>query len=152
MAKPESTEALLNPSLRVSRPVAACARCRSAKIKCDGKLPGKTSQQWRYSTVQDLKAQAKHFRLTRDVADMGLPEQHVPPVKDRVNPIAVQPQMTSSHEERNVAMWLHWSQPSRGSRNESTTEEPTQLDQYLSLLSAHSAARRERRCRWSMTL
>ncbi|OCT52063.1 fungal specific transcription factor domain-containing protein [Cladophialophora carrionii] len=39
MTKPESVEALLNPSLRVSRPVAACARCRSAKIKCDGKLP-----------------------------------------------------------------------------------------------------------------
>ena len=39
MAKPESIEALLSPSLRVSRPVAACARCRSAKIKCDGKLP-----------------------------------------------------------------------------------------------------------------
>ncbi|KIX04963.1 uncharacterized protein Z518_05835 [Rhinocladiella mackenziei CBS 650.93] len=35
----ESIEALLTPSLRVSRPVAACARCRSAKIKCDGKLP-----------------------------------------------------------------------------------------------------------------
>ena len=27
------------PPLRVSRPVSACARCRSAKIKCDGKLP-----------------------------------------------------------------------------------------------------------------
>lgn len=39
MAKTESIEALLNPSLRVSRPVAACARCRGAKIKCDGKLP-----------------------------------------------------------------------------------------------------------------
>jgi len=35
----ESIEALLNPSLKVSRPVAACSRCRSAKIKCDGKLP-----------------------------------------------------------------------------------------------------------------
>ncbi|KAJ9607475.1 hypothetical protein H2200_007553 [Cladophialophora chaetospira] len=39
MTKSESIEALLSPSLRVSRPVAACARCRSAKIKCDGKLP-----------------------------------------------------------------------------------------------------------------
>jgi len=35
----ESIEALLNPSLKVSRPVAACSRCRSAKIRCDGKLP-----------------------------------------------------------------------------------------------------------------
>lgn len=28
-----------SPLLRVSRPVAACSRCRAAKIKCDGKLP-----------------------------------------------------------------------------------------------------------------
>lgn len=27
------------PVLKVSRPVAACSRCRNAKIKCDGKLP-----------------------------------------------------------------------------------------------------------------
>lgn len=31
--------ALDTPLLRVSRPVAACSRCRSAKVKCDGKLP-----------------------------------------------------------------------------------------------------------------
>ena len=27
------------PLLRVSRPISACSRCRSAKIKCDGALP-----------------------------------------------------------------------------------------------------------------
>jgi Fungal specific transcription factor domain/Fungal Zn(2)-Cys(6) binuclear cluster domain len=43
MAKGESIDALLSPSLRVSRPVAACSRCRSAKIKCDGKLPACTA-------------------------------------------------------------------------------------------------------------
>jgi Fungal specific transcription factor domain/Fungal Zn(2)-Cys(6) binuclear cluster domain len=43
MAKGESLDALLAPSLRVSRPVAACSRCRSAKIKCDGKLPACTA-------------------------------------------------------------------------------------------------------------
>ena len=31
------------PPLRVSRPVSACSRCRSAKIKCDGKLPACTA-------------------------------------------------------------------------------------------------------------
>ncbi|KAL5334723.1 fungal-specific transcription factor domain-containing protein [Aspergillus crustosus] len=30
---------LERPLLKVSRPVAACSRCRTAKIKCDGKLP-----------------------------------------------------------------------------------------------------------------
>ncbi|KAK3955161.1 fungal-specific transcription factor domain-containing protein [Pseudoneurospora amorphoporcata] len=41
----EATEEDLldNPVLKVSRPVTACTRCRSAKIKCDGKLPACTS-------------------------------------------------------------------------------------------------------------
>ena len=43
MTKAESVEALLSPSLRVSRPVAACSRCRGAKIKCDGRLPACTA-------------------------------------------------------------------------------------------------------------
>jgi hypothetical protein len=30
---------LETPILRVSRPVAACQRCRTAKIRCDGRLP-----------------------------------------------------------------------------------------------------------------
>lgn len=30
---------LETPLLRVSRPVSACSKCRSAKIKCDGQLP-----------------------------------------------------------------------------------------------------------------
>lgn len=34
---------LETPVLKVSRPVAACSRCRTAKIKCDGKLPACTS-------------------------------------------------------------------------------------------------------------
>ncbi|KAF1817404.1 hypothetical protein P152DRAFT_469844 [Eremomyces bilateralis CBS 781.70] len=34
---------LETPLLRVSRPVAACMRCRTAKIRCDGKLPACTS-------------------------------------------------------------------------------------------------------------
>ncbi|KAL4787215.1 fungal-specific transcription factor domain-containing protein [Aspergillus varians] len=33
------TSFLDKPLLKVSRPVAACSRCRTAKIKCDGKLP-----------------------------------------------------------------------------------------------------------------
>lgn len=43
MAKRESVDSLLSAQLRVSRPVAACSRCRSAKIKCDGKLPACTA-------------------------------------------------------------------------------------------------------------
>lgn len=31
------------PILRVSRPVAACTRCRNAKTRCDGKLPACSS-------------------------------------------------------------------------------------------------------------
>lgn len=43
MPKPEPVDTLLSPSLRVSRPVAACSRCRAAKIKCDGRLPACTA-------------------------------------------------------------------------------------------------------------
>ncbi|KAL9618725.1 MAG: hypothetical protein Q9160_006604 [Pyrenula sp. 1 TL-2023] len=43
MPKSEPLEVLLSASLRVSRPVAACSRCRGAKIKCDGKLPACTA-------------------------------------------------------------------------------------------------------------
>lgn len=35
--------ALDTPILRVSRPVAACTRCRNAKTRCDGKLPACSS-------------------------------------------------------------------------------------------------------------
>lgn len=35
---------LETPLLKVSRPVAACPRCRGAKIKCDGKLPVSTER------------------------------------------------------------------------------------------------------------
>ncbi|KAH6678439.1 fungal-specific transcription factor domain-containing protein [Halenospora varia] len=38
-----SPSAVDTPLLRVSRPVSACSRCRSAKIKCDGKLPACTA-------------------------------------------------------------------------------------------------------------
>lgn len=34
---------LETPILRVSRPVSACQRCRTAKVRCDGKLPACTA-------------------------------------------------------------------------------------------------------------
>ncbi|KAG9238700.1 fungal-specific transcription factor domain-containing protein [Amylocarpus encephaloides] len=40
---PSGPSAADTPLLRVSRPVSACSRCRSAKIKCDGKLPACTA-------------------------------------------------------------------------------------------------------------
>lgn len=45
-AKPPPDNDLMvleTPLLRVSRPVAACSRCRAAKVKCDGKLPACTA-------------------------------------------------------------------------------------------------------------
>ncbi|KAK3938720.1 fungal-specific transcription factor domain-containing protein [Diplogelasinospora grovesii] len=40
MSRPSFSD---NPVLKVSRPVSACSRCRSAKVKCDGKLPACTA-------------------------------------------------------------------------------------------------------------
>lgn len=44
-AFPDASDLMVleTPLLRVSRPVAACVRCRNAKIRCDGKLPACTS-------------------------------------------------------------------------------------------------------------
>jgi Fungal Zn(2)-Cys(6) binuclear cluster domain len=39
MSSSSSSSFLDDPVLKVSRPVAACSRCRTAKIKCDGQLP-----------------------------------------------------------------------------------------------------------------
>ncbi|RKF53447.1 Positive regulator of purine utilization [Golovinomyces cichoracearum] len=39
----KSRSAIGTPLLRISRPVAACSRCRRAKTKCDGKLPACTA-------------------------------------------------------------------------------------------------------------
>ena len=55
---------LETPLLRVSRPVAACQRCRGAKIKCDGKLPActaceKANKVHECSTANDQFARGK---------------------------------------------------------------------------------------------
>ncbi|KAF2129219.1 hypothetical protein P153DRAFT_375751 [Dothidotthia symphoricarpi CBS 119687] len=52
------------PLLRVSRPVAACSRCRAAKVKCDGKLPActaceKSNRASECSSVNDQFARGK---------------------------------------------------------------------------------------------
>ena len=44
---------LETPTLKVSRPVAACTRCRNSKTKCDGKLP-----------VHEIVPIASHAQLT----------------------------------------------------------------------------------------
>ncbi|KAF2396557.1 hypothetical protein EJ06DRAFT_483115 [Trichodelitschia bisporula] len=55
---------LETPLLRVSRPVAACQRCRQAKIKCDGKLPAcsaceRTNRTSECSSTNDQFAKGK---------------------------------------------------------------------------------------------
>ncbi len=52
------------PLLRVSRPVSACSKCRSAKIKCDGQLPActactKTGRSAECSSANDQFAKGK---------------------------------------------------------------------------------------------
>ena len=52
------------PLLRVSRPVSACQRCRTAKVKCDGKLPACTAceragKKAECSSANDLFAKGK---------------------------------------------------------------------------------------------
>ncbi|KAK4185683.1 fungal-specific transcription factor domain-containing protein [Podospora australis] len=53
-----------NPHLKVSRPVSACTRCRTAKVKCDGKLPAcsacvKAGREDACSSASDLTTKGK---------------------------------------------------------------------------------------------
>lgn len=56
MAKVQKIE---TPLLRVSRPVSACQRCRSAKVKCDGKLPACTACERAGRSTQCSSANAR---------------------------------------------------------------------------------------------
>ena len=82
-----SSSFLDKPLLKISRPVAACSRCRTAKIKCDGKLPAcsaceKVGKASSCSGASDEFAKGKERsyvaslegyceKLEKEIADLG---------------------------------------------------------------------------------
>ncbi|KAK8181515.1 fungal-specific transcription factor domain-containing protein, partial [Phyllosticta paracitricarpa] len=67
---------LETPLLRVSRPVAACSRCRSAKVKCDGKLPA--------CTACEKSGRANECSSTNDQFARGKERSYVATLEARV--------------------------------------------------------------------
>ncbi|KAF1992864.1 hypothetical protein P154DRAFT_451689 [Amniculicola lignicola CBS 123094] len=64
------------PLLRVSRPVAACSRCRAAKVKCDGKLPA--------CTACEKSNRASECSSTNDQFARGKERSYVATLESRV--------------------------------------------------------------------
>ncbi|KAF2838826.1 hypothetical protein M501DRAFT_836698 [Patellaria atrata CBS 101060] len=75
---PDSKDLMVleTPLLRVSRPVAACSRCRSAKVKCDGKLPA--------CTACERAGKASECSSTNDQFAKGKERSYVATLESRV--------------------------------------------------------------------
>jgi hypothetical protein len=75
-APAHSLMVLETPLLRVSRPVAACSRCRAAKVKCDGKLPA--------CTACEKSNRASECSSTNDQFARGKERSYVATLESRV--------------------------------------------------------------------
>ena len=76
IAPDSSLMVLETPLLRVSRPVAACSRCRAAKVKCDGKLPA--------CTACEKSNRASECSSTNDQFARGKERSYVATLESRV--------------------------------------------------------------------
>lgn len=85
------------PLLRVSRPVAACSRCRSAKIKCDGKLPA--------CTACERANKANECSSTNDQFAKGKERSYVATLESRVEKLN---QKLSEARERRKSSLANW--------------------------------------------
>ena len=72
------------PILRVSRPVAACQRCRNAKIRCDGKLPACTACE-RVGKADACLSANGLFAQGRERSYVATLESRVEKLENRIN-------------------------------------------------------------------
>ncbi|GME62007.1 Zn 2cys6 cluster transcripitional activator [Neofusicoccum parvum] len=87
---------LETPLLRVSRPVAACSRCRSAKVKCDGKLPA--------CTACEKANRAQECSSTNDQFARGKERSYVATLEARVEKLEKRLQEARSRRQSSVTM------------------------------------------------
>jgi hypothetical protein len=130
---------LKTPLLRVSRPVAACQRCRTAKIRCDGKLPActacersgraaqcsSTNSQFapgkERSYVATLEAQVE--RLEKKLHEARRRRQSSLSMLDAFSPIMSSPSRSSTWENNSSTPSA---QPRGGAQVQTKQEEDTQ--------------------------
>ena len=87
---------LETPLLRVSRPVAACSRCRSAKVKCDGKLPA--------CTACEKSNRADECSSTNDQFARGKERSYVATLEARVEKLEKKLNEAKARRKSSVAM------------------------------------------------
>lgn len=87
---------LETPLLRVSRPVAACSRCRSAKVKCDGKLPA--------CTACEKANRAAECSSTNDQFARGKERSYVATLEARIEKLEKRLQEARSRRRSSVTM------------------------------------------------
>lgn len=87
---------LETPLLRVSRPVAACSRCRSAKVKCDGKLPA--------CTACEKSNRAAECSSTNDQFARGKERSYVATLEARVEKLEKKLNEAKARRKSSVAM------------------------------------------------
>lgn len=87
---------LETPLLRVSRPVAACSRCRGAKIKCDGKLPA--------CTACEKSNRAQECSSTNDQFARGKERSYVATLEAKVERLQKKIDETRARRKSSVTM------------------------------------------------
>ncbi len=87
---------LETPLLRVSRPVAACSRCRGAKIKCDGKLPA--------CTACERANKASECASTNDQFARGKERSYVATLEARIERLEQKINETRERRKSSLAM------------------------------------------------
>src|SRR5579871_6748837 len=111
---------LETPLLRVSRPVAACSRCRSAKIRCDGKLPA--------CTACERANKTNECASTNDQFARGKERSYVATLEARIE--RLEQRITEARERRKSSLAMMepsvWS-PRRQSADGGRRKDPEQL-------------------------
>ncbi|OBU01354.2 hypothetical protein VE01_00251 [Pseudogymnoascus verrucosus] len=89
--------ALDSPLLRVSRPVAACSRCRAAKIKCDGKLPACTACE-KAGRVNECSSSNDQFAKGKERSYVASLESRVEKLEKRIAYAKMRKASVTMHE------------------------------------------------------
>lgn len=95
---PDASELMVleTPPLRVSRPVAACQRCRIAKVRCDGKLPA--------CTACEKSNRAAECSSTSDEFARGKERSYVATLETRIDKLEKRLHEARAQRKQSLAM------------------------------------------------
>jgi hypothetical protein len=105
------------PLLRVSRPVAACSRCRAAKVKCDGKLPA--------CTACEKSNRASECSSTNDQFARGKERSYVATLEARLERLEKKLLEAKTRRKSSTALMLDSSESSTPRRTSADTLKPS---------------------------